>query len=549
MTSSATERAMNVLLVEDDEQDIAITRRLLGDGALSAFTLRCAGTLAAALSELDKGDVDLVILDLGLPDAEGWQPLLTINARAPAVPVVLLTGLNDESLGLESVKRGAQDYLAKGAVNRPQLIRAVRYAIERKRAEEALKLYRNRLAELVKRRTSQLRKTNEDLQREVAERRQAESLMRDAVARLEAHDHAKTQFVSNVSHELRTPLSSMSYAVENLLKGVVGEIPPRARAYLEMISEDCQRLIDTVSDILDVSRIEARRLALCRADLPVARFLEQTVEALRIQAEKQRLRLKILVNEPAGFVNCDPHKMERVILNVVHNAIKFTPEGGTIEVELRRAADPPETFVVDVTDDGVGIGAEHIPRVTERYYRVGEHVSGSGLGLALSKDILEMHGGRIAIASPPPGRARGTRVSLFLPAAPPPLVLAADDDPFVRQVLQSQLAAHGYRVVVCGGGEEVLDRLKKEQPAVLLVDLVMPGTDGVEVVARIKAQHALRYVPIVVVTGAEVDRSRSAVLEGFAIPVLAKPWKKDELLRCVEEALIGKQYVRASAPV
>jgi len=523
------EKAIRVLLVEDDEEDYVITRRLLSQVPGQPFELEWAGTLADGLSVLKQDEVDVALLDFSLPDSEGWEAIQKVRDHAPSVPTIFLTGLDDEAMGVESVKRGAQDYLVKGATDRKQLVRSIRYAIERKRSEEELKTYQDHLEDLVTQRTSELEEANQEF--------------REAVARLEEHDRAKTQFVSNVSHELRTPLASMSNAVENLLRGVVGEVSPRVHTYLDMLKDDCLRLIGTVNDILDLSRIEAERLVLNRVTLPFARFARDSIEPLRSQAGERNITLTVHGQDSAGFVECDPQKMARVFVNVVQNAIKFTQEGGAIDIELEVRKEPEERFLVHITDSGIGIPPEHIGRVMERYYRVGEHVAGTGLGLALCKDIVEIHGGEVFLASPPPAKDRGTQVSMALPIAAPPLVLAIDDEAAMRELLQTQLAAYGYNVLTYSDGEDVVALLKEKQPGVLLVDLVLPGTDGVEIVGLVKSEHSLRNVPIVAVTGAELDRARVEILEGFAVPVLGKPWKLEELLTCIEDAMIGKQYV------
>jgi CheY-like chemotaxis protein len=231
--------------------------------------------------------------------------------------------------------------------------------------------------------------------------------------------------------------------------------------------------------------------------------------------------------------------MERVIINLVGNAIKFTPEGGRITVVVDREGGGGRRAVLSVIDDGIGIPPEHLSRVTERYYRVGEHVVGSGLGLALCKDLVEMHGGEIRMLSPPEGRERGTQATLWLPAASAPRVLVVDDDAMVCNLLERQLTTAGYSPSSAGSGEEALGILQCDPRAdMLIVDVFMPGMSGFELIGRVKSEARLRDTPILVITGRELGAEHRTFLEGFGLRHLMKPWPRGELLELLEQITI-----------
>ena len=373
----------------------------------------------------------------------------------------------------------------------------------------------------------------------------AESLRRSyaelqkMVRQLEAHDRERSEFVSNVSHELRTPLTSMRYASANLIKGVAGPLPERVERYVRMIHEDCHRLSATVEDILDLGRIEAKALKLHLVTVPFARLVHRSVESLRVQAEAKSIQLIADIDQGARFVRCDPLKMERVIMNIVGNAIKFTPEGGTIEVRLFPEPSDAALVALEVRDSGIGIAPQHLGKVGQKYYRVGEHVTGTGLGLSIAREIVELHKGRLTVTSPPPDRPKGTLVSVHLQTAEPPLILVADDDADARRALVDVISACRYRVVACANGREALDAIHREKPDMAILDLFMPVMDGEEVVFFMKAEPSLRRVPILIITGGALDRAKYEVLQGFGIPALAKPWHGDELLDRVESAFVG----------
>lgn len=288
---------------------------------------------------------------------------------------------------------------------------------DRKRAELQLQLTLAALDARVQDRTQALGRTNDELRLEIAERRRAEEKLQDAVTRLKAVDQSRMEFVSNVSHELKTPLASIRFAVDNLLRGVAGDLPEVSRTYLSMIQRDADRLMRTILEILDVSRIESHTLVMSPSRVIVADFVQQTVEGLRIHAEAKQQELSVSIEAHHEVAEWDIEKMERALGNVIENAIKYTPRGGTVKIRLADAPEHPGIVAMHVVDSGVGIAPEHIGRVTERYYRAGENVSGAGLGLSIVKDILELHGGWVCLTSPPEGQACGTRASLYVPHA------------------------------------------------------------------------------------------------------------------------------------
>jgi len=526
------EESIKVLLIEDDEDDVVITKHLLSQAGPQNFGVRSAGRLRDAFTLIDEAPPDVILLDLTLPDSRGWQTLVSTLSHAPDIAVILLTGLSDESMGVKAVQVGAQDYLFKGHIDRDRLARAIRYAIERKRSELALKRYRDHLEEMVSDRTNELEQSNTQLQ--------------TANERLTAHDRARTEFVSNVSHELKTPLASISYAIDNLLKGIVGPIPDRAVTYLEMLKEDAQRLSHTVGDILDLSRIESNRLALDKVRIPLGRLVRRTVESLQLQAAEGQLELSI-VTRATGFSECDPQKIERVILNIIRNAVKFTPAEGSIKVSFDTDPQDEQQFLISVTDSGIGIPKEHLEKVTERYFRVGEHVEGTGLGLAISKSIVELHGGSLSLSSPPPDRESGTRVDVRLPKSTPPYVLTVDDCDVTGKLISGQLGGQDYKVAHCKDGGQAMELLEATHPDIIITDLIMPVLDGVAMIAEIKAHPAWRHIPIIAITSSELDRTRREILEGFSIPTLSKPWELDYLLDLIETTVFGMRYLNADA--
>jgi CheY-like chemotaxis protein len=194
---------------------------------------------------------------------------------------------------------------------------------------------------------------------------------------------------------------------------------------------------------------------------------------------------------------------------------------------------------ISVTDNGIGIPPAALQRVTERYFRVGTHISGTGLGLSISKEIMHLHGGSLDIVSPPPDARNGTCVTITLPVAPAPILIIATDNLSIQALLAAQLISRGYLVDSLTSGEAILQRAMKTPPNMILMDIHLEDMNGSDVILQLKEAPATRHVPIVAVTGASVDEETMDLLNRFSIPSLRKPWNMEELYELIESTLIG----------
>jgi len=380
------------------------------------------------------------------------------------------------------------------------------------------------------------------------ERKQMENDLRAAVIRLEKHSQAKSEFIANVSHELRTPITSMMYGVRNLLKGFAGPLPDHAIRYLKLFDTECQRLVTTINDILDLGKLDNQSLVLSPITAPVGHLISRCIATFHPQAEAARISIKMRCDPSCLFIHCDVGMIQRVLHNILGNAIKFTPGGGAILVEV--APDPSlEHFArITVTDTGIGIPPEAMTHITERYFKASNQSSGSGLGLAISKDIIILHGGTLIITSPPPNQTKGTAVSISLPLAEPPTILVADNDVSIQTLLRQHLTSQGYRVISAESGQEAILMTEAHHPDLVLLDLIMEDIHGTTVILALKSLHTIPYTPIIAVTGATLDEATTEVLTRFSIPTVAKPWDTGELMNIIETALLGLTAFQTTQP-
>jgi PAS domain S-box-containing protein len=375
--------------------------------------------------------------------------------------------------------------------------------------------------------------------RDISVRKQAQEALEDAVKRLEQHDQARMQFVSNVSHELRTPLTSMIYAVANMLRGVLGPISDPVRKYLTMLDGDSKRLLATVNDILDLRKIEIESLSLARATVPFGRLVSRSLESLAVRTQQKGVALQVDPGEKGIFAHCDPHRMERVFLNIAGNAVKFTPEGGSISVSVTRDMANQGGIRLEVRDTGIGIPPDALERVTERYFTVGNQPSGSGLGLAIVKEIVALHGGSIGIQSPVPEEEDGTLVTVCLSGVAPPVILVAEANERISRKIGEQLTAAGYSVIRSAEDEDVGQLLEAHTFHGAVVGLGMEGMAGTELILKMKSDRDLRNTPLIAVGGAGLNKARQQILKSFSIPLLPRDWTEAILLDRVEEAFLG----------
>ena len=376
--------------------------------------------------------------------------------------------------------------------------------------------------------------------RDITIRQQAQSALENAVERLQAHDRARMEFVSNVSHELRTPLTSMIYAVNNMLRGVVGPMPEKAINYLERLQSDCHRLLATVNDILDLRQIENKTLVLTKKVVPLGPVVREGADTLQVQADSKRITVRFEFAERELFCWCDSQKIERVVLNVIGNAIKFTPANGTITVSLAQNPKDSRMALLSVCDTGMGIPPEMLPRVSQRYFRVGDHVSGTGLGLAISREIVELHEGKMAFASPVPGTDCGTAVYVSLPLAPDPTVAAVTQDPETAALLKTQTERLGYKLAFTQSAREALTICLTQQPAVFILDSRIRDMDVRDIVLQLREENKTKRLPIIVVGAKPLDRAKDELYHHFDIYYSTLPWRDDEFARALAMAVLGK---------
>jgi signal transduction histidine kinase len=371
---------LQVLLVEDNPGDARLIQEMLREAG-PAYPLHRVDRLVPGLEYLAANGADVVLLDLSLPDAQGLDTFRRTRDAAPGVPIVVLSGLADETVAVQAVQEGAQDYLVKGQVDGYLLARAIRYAVERKRLEEE----------------------------------RAVLALRERAAQREL-ERQKNEFFANISHDLRTPLFAIKISVGVLLANEPADLPEPLHRLLANIDTASDQLARLVDDLLELTRLQAGRLQLQRERCDLRALAQRAAQSIEPLAQARGQRLEVVLPPDAVEASVDSARLERVLVNLLSNAHKYGRAGGLIRLQLESA---PDAVCLVVVDDGPGIALADQERIFERFERVqssAEQVAGSGLGLPIARGVVELHGGRLSVESAP-GNGATFRVSL--PIDPP----------------------------------------------------------------------------------------------------------------------------------
>jgi signal transduction histidine kinase/ligand-binding sensor domain-containing protein/DNA-binding response OmpR family regulator len=394
-------------------------------------------------------------------------------------------------------------------------------------------------------------------------------------------DRLKSRFFANISHEFRTPLTLILGPAEQAMESTR---EPSTRQKLHLIKDNTQRLHSLVNQLLDLSRLESGTMKLQVSRNDVVRFLRRTVMSFESWAERKRIDLAFRSNAESAEGFFDTDKLEKIVNNLLSNALKFTPEGGAVEVSLQVASEAPRSnLAISVSDTGPGISAEHLPRIFDRFYRADEThtIEGTGIGLALTKELVELHHGKI-VAQSTPGKGsvftatfpieesayredeiieslpQGERLKLPPVVVSPlgagdspstqspngkPIVLIVEDNAdlrrYVREFLETDYAVHEAK-----DGKEGYDQAIEMVPDIIISDLMMPEMDGMELCRALKQDVRTSHIPIILLTARAGTESKIEGLETGADDYVTKPFDSKELMARVRNLIEQRRQLK-----
>lgn len=489
-----------ILLLEDNALDAELTCASLGvEGGCRIERVEDQRSFETALQ---RHHFDLILADYSLPSFDGITALGIAQRLCPDTPFIFVSGALGEELAIETLKRGATDYVLKHRLERlrPSVLRALREKEERRQRQ---------LAE------DKLRRLAEDNARLYEQARRA-SL-------------AKDEFIAMISHELRTPMTSILGWTRLLKMGGLSE--EEAASALDAVERSATVQARLIDDLLDISRISTGKLELTLENLDLVDVVTSTVEALRIPATEKNVALVTRIDAKRHLVRGDRHRLQQVVSNLVHNAVKFTPDGGRVSVELTSKGGQA---ALRVRDNGKGIRPEALEQIFEAFRQesdaTAEAKAGLGLGLSIVRHIVERHGGTVSAESE--GAGRGSTFCVLLPLLDeasdaegggkrpavdqmPDLrarsILVVEDDYETRHLLATVLQRCGAAVRTTDSVAGAVAALEDERWDAIVSDIAMPVADGYSLMSHVRETFPNAAAPLVLAVtafGAPDDRRR-----------------------------------------
>ncbi|AKG23540.1 PAS domain S-box protein [Calothrix sp. 336/3] len=405
---------------------------------------------------------------------------------------------------------------------------------------------------------------------------QSNEQLAQANAELARATRLKDEFLANMSHELRTPLNAILGMSEGLEDEVFGTLNQRQKQAILTIERSGRHLLELINDLLDLAKIEAGKLELELQPVAINHLCDSCLPFIKQQALQKRISLKTNIQAHLQDMILDERRMRQVLINLLNNAVKFTPEGGNIILEVKvEPVENGDSIRFSVIDSGIGISEENIKNLFQAFVQIDSSLNrqqaGTGLGLSLVKRIVNLHGGHVSVtsevgkgscftahlpykpinkvtisprfeasltteASMPAIRQSGNTTTDSEPVAAP-LILLAEDNPANISTITSYLESRGYRFIVANNGKEAIEIAQAQLPDMILMDIQMPGMDGLEATRRIRAQESLANIPIIALTALAMPEDREKCLQAGATEYVSKPIRLKQLLATIQNIL------------
>ena len=484
---------------------------------------------------------EIILADFSLPQFDALRALEIISELKLDIPLIIVSGTIGEERCVEVMKHGATDYILKDRLTR--LGPAVIKALDEKRLRENKRVADQTLLE-----SKELARTEHENQRREHELRKL----------AENTNRLKDQFFATLSHELRTPLTPILGWCRMLLDGGLDE-PTRTKG-LNVIMRNVKMQAKLIEDILDVSRIITGKLLLNKVRIDVNQLVEAALEIVRPVANDKKLQVERTFSPEPAIVAGDPYRLDQVVSNLLTNAVKFTPNGGSVKIAVVSTATDVE---ITFKDSGIGIRSDFIPHVFDRFSQADashtrEH-GGLGIGLSLVKHLTELHGGKVNVSSE--GEGRGATFTVTLPKNFEPTsveqvqsveahaeqtnqlagitILIVDDELDARELIQYTFNRCGAKVIAAGSVQEALVDYQKQKPDLLISDLGMPFDDGFTLIKEIRNLEAKsgQHTPSIALSAFARDEDRERSLAAGFQMHLPKPIDPVELVAAVTSLL------------
>ncbi|MEM8829122.1 MAG: PAS domain S-box protein [Cyanobacteria bacterium P01_G01_bin.19] len=403
--------------------------------------------------------------------------------------------------------------------------------------------------------------------RDISDRKQIEAKLLSTNEKLARATRLKDEFLANMSHELRTPLNAILGMTEGLEEGIFGKLDRNQTKAIQTIEQSGSHLLELIDDILDLTKIESGKVDLEYSSVEVDRLCQSSLDFVTQQAQKKLIQLHL--NTPFNLPNIevDERRIRQVLINLLNNAVKFTPENGRVTLEVTilppERTEDPSYLRFSVKDTGIGIAEKDLPKLFQPFVQIDSSLNrqyeGTGLGLFLVKRIIELHQGKVkvdsevgsgccfAIELPYQNLAEDNLAPQPKPKPAPilsspasiasPLILLAEDNNANSSIISTYLKAKGYRVQIAHNGRKAIELAQAEPPELILMDIQMPDMDGLTAIEHIRVDSSLTQTPIIALTAFAMQEDRQKCLTAGANLYLAKPVRLKKLVRSIQKLI------------
>ncbi|MDH5772301.1 MAG: response regulator [Rhodospirillaceae bacterium] len=513
--------SLKILLVEDSSTSAMLVHNVLegGDDVHGKFALTHCKTFGEALECLKKEEFDLVLLDLTLPDSSGLETLSRMRTAAPNVAVVVLTATDDESIGLEALQTGAQDYLIKDETYPKLLKRSVSYARERFLIEKSL---------------------------------------RNARDKSDLANKAKSDFLASMSHEFRTPMNAILGFGQMLTYNKASPLDPTQQEYVDIILRSGEHLLDLINDTLDLAKIEAGMAEIKLESVSIAGLINECIELVSPLANKRSVSVSTNAKD-ADFAHvlADETRLKQVLINLFSNGIKYNNESGKLDITVKQSGG--DWIRVEITDTGHGIAEENFEKVFIAFARLeaeSSEIEGTGVGLAVTKELVERMGGTIGLESTV---GKGTTFWIEMPtdtansaakksdgkkhdamnySAKGYSLLYVEDNPANKMLIEKVISrVEGSSFIWAETAEEGVKLAQEKNPDIIIMDINLPGMSGIEALKILQSMEETKHIPVIALSANAMPHDIERGMKAGFVRYLTKPIDINMFLKSVDGAL------------
>ena len=497
-----------------------------------------AGVWAEAVRQrrpLIQNDYESLAKKKGIP--EGHVPIV----REIVIPIIR----NERIMAVMGIGNKPQEYTSHDLGIAARMADYAWDITERKQMEIALEVERNQLVERVEERTADLSRANSNLARAL---------------------RVKDEFLANMSHELRTPLNAILGLSESLGEQIAGPLNEKQQKYISTISESGHHLLSLINDILDLAKIEAGQITLDINKMDIHSVCQASLRMIKQLAQKKNQEVSLEIDKGLGLMWADERRLKQMIVNLLGNAVKFTPDNGKLGLEVR-GDEEANQIAITVWDNGIGIKQDDLARLFQPFIQLdsglAREATGTGLGLALVAQMARLHGGSVNAISE---AGKGSRFTIILPWEPAlaidtasrmritgkfraiqldeknkPTILLVEDTKEVVMMLKDYLELAGYAVFTAQDGIDGIVQARHVKPDLILMDVQMPRMDGFETTRKLRSDPNFRYTPIIALTALAMPHDRERCLEAGMDEYISKPVNLKALIKIIQSCLFEQE--------